>query len=59
MKIFSKGLTWVIISLAFGFLLYLLGLGVDSMAISIFGAFFIAIGIFIIDAIWSEKKLKE
>jgi hypothetical protein len=58
MKIFSKGLTWVILTVVFGLLLYLLGLGTDSMAISIVGAIFIAVAIFIVDALRSEKKIK-
>lgn len=56
MILFKKGLFWAILAIVFGLLIFLDGCVKGSDMFQYAGAFFIAFGIFTIDAVISEKK---
>lgn len=56
MNLFKKGIFWAIISIVFGLLVFTYGCIVAGEKMQYVGAFFIAVGIFTIDTIISEKK---
>ncbi len=48
--------TWMILSLVFGLLFFVLGCGADSTAVQGFGAIIMLPGLFsLLDRIWPEK----
>jgi len=56
MNLFKKGSFWAILTLALGILLFVAGTAIRNSSLQYAGAFFIAVGIFITDAVAAERR---
>jgi len=57
MNLFKKGSFWAILTLALGILLFAAGTALRASVLQYAGAFFIAVGIFITDAVISSATV--